>query len=130
VLVEGSWVVRHGQYYYLFYSGDNCCGPRADYAVMVARSNSAAGPFEKKADPIILQKRGRWIAPGHNSVITDAKGQDWIIYHASDVRHSRVNPGADINSRRVMLIDRIQWGDDGWPVIDGPSEEPSPAPAG
>ena len=35
VLVEGSWVIRHGGWYYLFYSGDNCCGPKANYAVMV-----------------------------------------------------------------------------------------------
>lgn len=135
VLVEGSWMIRHGDYYYLFYSGDNCCGPGANYAVMVARSKNAAGPFETLEQAkgwqhsIILQKRGRWIAPGHNSIVTDAKGQDWIVYHASDVHHSRVNLDADINSRRVLLIDRIHWSDDGWPEIDGPSEEPSPAPA-
>lgn len=135
VLVEGSWVVRHGDYYYLFYSGDNCCGPGANYAVFVARSKSATGPFQTLEDAkgwrssIILKKRGRWIAPGHNSTITDEKGQDWIVYHAADVRHSRINKGADINSRRIMLIDRIRWGDDGWPVIDGPSEEPTAAPA-
>ncbi len=46
VLIEGSWVIRHGGFYYLFYSGDNCCGVKADYAVMVARSRSATGPFE------------------------------------------------------------------------------------
>ena len=34
-LVEGAWVVRRRGYYYLFYSGDNCCGPKANYAVMV-----------------------------------------------------------------------------------------------
>ncbi|MFN3621066.1 glycoside hydrolase family 43 protein, partial [Sphingorhabdus sp.] len=28
-LVEGAWVVLHDGYYYLFYSGDNCCGPNA-----------------------------------------------------------------------------------------------------
>ena len=44
VLVEGSWVIRHGGYYYLFYSGDNCCGANANYAVMVARSRSATSP--------------------------------------------------------------------------------------
>ena len=72
VLVEGSWVMRHGDYYYLFYSGDNCCGAKANYAVMVARSRSATGPFETlekatgKAHSIILEKRGYWIAPGHN----------------------------------------------------------------
>jgi arabinan endo-1,5-alpha-L-arabinosidase len=135
VLIEGSWVVRHGDYYYLFYSGDNCCGPGANYAVMVARSKSATGPFETLEQAkgwrtsIVLEKRGRWIAPGHNSVVTDAKGRDWIVYHAADVRHSRVNTNADVNSRRIMLIDRINWSDDGWPVIDGPSEEPTAAPA-
>jgi arabinan endo-1,5-alpha-L-arabinosidase len=134
VLVEGSWVVRHADYYYLFYSGDNCCGPGANYVVMVARSKSAIGPFETLEhakgwrSSIVLEKRGKWIAPGHNSIITDARGQDWIVYHAADVRHSRVDPGADINSRRIMLIDRIHWADDGWPVIDGPSEEPTTRP--
>ena len=44
-----------------------------------------------KPHSIILEKRGRWIAPGHNSIITDAKGQDWIVYHAVDVRRPRVN---------------------------------------
>ena len=134
VLVEGSWVVLRNGFYYLFYSGDNCCGPGADYAVMVARSRSATGPFETmeqangRPHSIILKARGRWIAPGHNSIVTDAKGQDWIVYHAADVRHSRVNLSADVNSRRIMLIDRITWRD-GWPVIDGPSDEPTAAPA-
>jgi arabinan endo-1,5-alpha-L-arabinosidase len=133
VLVEGSWVIRHGGYYYLFYSGDNCCGPKADYAVMVARSRSATGPFETleqatgKPHSIILEKRGTWIAPGHNSVITDAAGQDWIVYHAVDSRRPREKASDDLNTRRVMLIDRIVW-KNGWPEIDGPSEGPRPGP--
>ena len=75
MLVEGI-VGRSAMaaYYYLFYSGDNCCGPKANYAVMVARSRSATGPFETleqatgKPHSIILEKRGNWFAPGHNSV--------------------------------------------------------------
>ena len=128
VLIEGSWVLRHSGYYYLFYSGDNCCGPKANYAVMVARSRSATGPFETKPQPIILQKSARWIAPGHNSVVTDRKGQDWIVYHAVDVNRPREKPGDDLNTRRIMLIDRIEWRD-GWPFIAGPSEHREPAPA-
>jgi arabinan endo-1,5-alpha-L-arabinosidase len=133
VLVEGSWVVARGGYYYLFYSGDNCCGPKADYAVMVARSRSATGPFETleqatgKPHSIVLEKRGKWFAPGHNSIVTDAAGADWIAYHAVDVNQPRVKPSDDVNTRRVMLIDRIDWSS-GWPVIDGPSAEPRPAP--
>ena len=45
-LVEAAWVIHHDGYFYLFYSGDNCCGPDAEYGVMVARSESATGPFQ------------------------------------------------------------------------------------
>ena len=133
VLVEGAWVIRRGGWYYLFYSGDNCCGPKANYAVMVARSRSAVGPFETleqatgKPHSIILEKRGDWIAPGHNSIITDAAGHDWIVYHAVDTRHPREKPADEPNTRRVMLIDRIFW-KNGWPSIDGPSDARLAAP--
>jgi arabinan endo-1,5-alpha-L-arabinosidase len=133
VLVEGSWVVRRGGYYYLFYSGDNCCGAKADYAVMVARSRSALGPFQTLEQAggaphsIILAKSARWIAPGHNSVVTDGAGQDWIVYHAVDVNRPRGKASDEVNTRRIMLIDRIQWRN-GWPVIAGPSNAPLPAP--
>ncbi|MFL6843321.1 MAG: glycoside hydrolase family 43 protein [Allosphingosinicella sp.] len=112
-LVEGSWVVRRGGFYYLFYSGDNCCGKDAHYAVMVARSRSATGPFEKLGHPI-LEASGHWLAPGHNSVIEDGRGRDWIVYHAVDTGH----PGEPVNTRRIMLIDRLVW-KEGWPVVAG-----------
>ena len=133
VLVEGSWVIRRGGYYYLFYSGDNCCGPKANYAVMVARSKSATGPFETleqvtgKPHNIILEKRGHWIAPGHNSIVTDRSGRDWIVYHAVDTRRPREDPADELNTRRIMLIDPIVWRN-GWPVIEGPSSGRRNAP--
>ena len=122
VLVEGAWVERRNGLYYLFYSGDNCCGAKANYAVMIARSRSATGPFETleqaKGTPhsIMLAKRGNWIAPGHNSIATDERGNDWILYHAVDARQPRTKPADEINTRRVMLVDRIDWRD-GWPVV-------------
>lgn len=134
VLVEGSWVIRRHGFYYLFYSGDNCCGPKAHYAVMIARSRSATGPFETleqatgKPHSIILEQRGHWIAPGHNSVVTDAARHDWIAYHAVDSRKPREKATDELNTRRVMLIDRIRWVNC-WPVIDGPSATPKSAPA-
>lgn len=133
VLVEGSWVVRHGGYYFLFYSGDNCCGPKANYAVMVARSRRATGPFQTlqratgKQHSIILEKSWRWIAPGHNSVVTDKAGQDWIVYHAVDALRPRTQPSDELNTRRVMLIDRIVW-KNGWPEIAPPSDKRQAAP--
>ena len=134
-LVEGAWVVLRGGYYYLFYSGDNCCGPKAHYAVMVARSRSATGPFETLAaatgatNSVILEANGAWIAPGHNAIVTDARGDDWIVYHAVDARRVRAKDSDEVNTRRIMLIDRIEW-IDGWPRVAGasPSSGPRRAP--
>jgi arabinan endo-1,5-alpha-L-arabinosidase len=133
-LVEGAWVVRRGGYHYLFFSGDNCCGPNAHYAVMVARSRNATGPFEMPpadmAGGVILARRGIWIAPGHNAMVEDGRGDHWMLYHAVDSRRPRANAGAEINTRRVMLLDRIVWRD-GWPRLegDGPSSGPRSRPA-
>jgi arabinan endo-1,5-alpha-L-arabinosidase len=133
-LVEAAWVIRHGDYYYLFYSGDNCCGPHAEYGVMVARSRSATGPFETLEEArgvphsLMLFRCERWLAPGHNSIITDKAGDTWIIYHAIDVNRPRQRQEDDINSRRILLIDKIEWRD-GWPHVGTPSAGDMPAPA-
>ena len=132
-LVEAAWVIRHDDFYYLFYSGDNCCGPDAVYGVMVARSRSATGPFETLEDAkgvphsLMLYKSERWLAPGHNAIVTDKAGQVWIVYHAIDVTRPRQRQEDEINSRRILLIDRIEWRD-GWPFVGTPSHELSSAP--
>ena len=133
VLVEGSWVIRRGGYYYLFYSGDNCCGPDAEYGVMVARSRSPTGPFETLEQAkgvrhsLMLSRNGRWLAPGHNCIVTDKAGAAWIIYHAIDVNRPRQRQEDEINSRRILLIDKIEWRDR-WPWVGTPSAGPQPAP--
>lgn len=99
-LVEGAWVVRHdGYYYYLFASGDNCCGAAAHYCVFVARSPSAMGPFTIQPRPANLVVEGDY------------------------------KPSDDVNTRRVMLLDSIEW-KSGWPVLRGvhPSSGQRPAP--
>lgn len=132
-LIEGAWVVRRGGWYYLFYSGDNCCGEQAHYAVMVARSRSATGPFQTMADATrrpevtVLARSPRWNAPGHNSIFTDARGRDWMFYHAIDpAKPKRADGDGD---RRVMLMDRVTY-KNGWPVVAGgaPSAGPRPGP--
>lgn len=126
-LVEGAWVIWREPYYYLFFSGDNCCGPNIHYAAMVARSRSATGPFEILPGTI-LARTDRWIGPGHNSVVRDAAGTDWIVYHAVDAGRPRTRPQDDVNTRRVMLIDRLVW-ENGWPRAAGPSEGAQAGPA-
>ncbi len=117
-LVEGAWVIFRSGTYYLFYSGDRCCNSNANYALMVARSSDALGPFELLGAPI-LESSAEWFAPGHNSVIADDAGADWILYHAV-----RAAPA------RAMLLDRLVYRD-GWPRIEGdqPSHTPMQRPA-
>lgn len=130
-LVEGVWVTRRNGYYYLFYSGDNCCGPKAHYAVMVARSTRATGPFELRPRPLylVVEANKLWMAPGHNAVMEDDAGEHWILYHGVDRQRPRTKPTDDINTRRVLLMDRLQWRD-GWPEVagKGPSSGEQPAP--
>src|SRR5690606_8585959 len=72
-LIEGAWVDYHNGKYYLYYSGDNCCGAEAHYAVMVARADHAMGPFKSYGEinntgnSVILERNNQWLAPGHNS---------------------------------------------------------------
>ncbi|MGI4743259.1 MAG: glycoside hydrolase family 43 protein [Janthinobacterium lividum] len=124
-LIEGSWVHYRAGWYYLFYSGDNCCGPDARYAVLVARARYATGPYQTLAQATgtagtILTEDARWQAPGHNSLITDANGQDWLLYHAIDRQQPTFDALNDEQgySRRVMLLSKVTYTDDGWPVVE------------
>jgi arabinan endo-1,5-alpha-L-arabinosidase len=130
-LVEGVWVIRRHGYYYLFYSGHNCCGPDAHYAVMVARSKKATGPFELRPRPLylVVEASEQWLAPGHNTIIQDDAGEDWILYHAIDRKNHRISHDHHVNSRRVLMLDKIVW-NDGWPEVAGkvPSHRSQPAP--
>ena len=62
----------------------------------------------------------RWKGTGHNSVVRDEAGQDWIFYHAIDP-NDLYNPGTEA-AKRPMLIDPLVY-HDGWPEI----EESSPS---
>jgi arabinan endo-1,5-alpha-L-arabinosidase len=132
---EGAHVVRRGGYWYLFASTANCCaGPTTGYSVHVGRSKSLTGPFVDRegvpltasragGTPVLYQNGNRWIGAGHNAVVRDLAGQDWIVYHAIDRADPYLDGTEGINER-PMLIDRLDWFG-GWPVVRfgcGPSE--------
>lgn len=111
-VVEGPWVVHRGDQYYLFYAGNNFNSDR--YATGVARGPSALGPFTKLPEPI-LRSNHRWHGPGHGSVFTVA-GSDFFAYHAWEA--GRIDDEWDVSVHpRMMLVDRIEWREDGWPRI-------------
>jgi hypothetical protein len=66
-LVEAPFMFYHQGYYYLLYSGDNCCSRPPSYAVMVARSRNPLKPFTERSqvtshwgESTILHFNDRW----------------------------------------------------------------------
>ena len=124
---EGAYVVRHGRWYYLFASEANCCaGPTTGYTVFAGRSTSPRGPFTDRDGISLLASRvggtivvtpngNTWVGTGHNAVVTDLAGQDWLVYHAIDRRDPYLDEPFGIN-QRPMLLDRLDWVDD-WPTV-------------
>ena len=128
-LVEGAWIHPRGGEYFLFYSGNNCCSTGAHYAVMVARSTSGpSGPYVKLGNAtgsgsnVILSEgaAGFFTAPGHNSIITDDAGDDYMLYHAYK--------NGDLAGPRMLLMDRVSYDEAGWPRVGEPSSTPQAAP--
>ncbi|PYS81380.1 MAG: xylosidase [Acidobacteria bacterium] len=118
-LVEGPSVVRRGGWFYLFYSGNFCCGRECDYALGVARSRKLLGPWEKNPNNPILAGNDTWKCPGHGTVVADARGRYWLLYHA-------YQPKDFVYVGRQSLLDEVVWGADGWPTINhghGPSAQ-------
>ncbi|MEO6950404.1 MAG: family 43 glycosylhydrolase [Polyangia bacterium] len=111
-LVEGPALFRHGDWLYVFYSGNDCCGRDCNYALGVARAKSIAGPWEKSPKNPILGPNARWKCPGHGTVISAADGRTLMLYHAFD-------PVAFVDVGRQGLIDQVTFGADGWPIIAG-----------
>ncbi|MGI5191140.1 family 43 glycosylhydrolase [Promicromonospora sp. CA-289599] len=138
---EGAFVVKRDGWYYLMGSSANCCaGPVTGYSVYTGRSRSPLGPFTDHegvslnesrvgGTQVVAQNGNRWIGVGHHAVLTDAAGQDWMLYHAIDKDDAWLEEPGGVN-RRPTLVDRMDWVD-GWPVVNagaGPSEGPQPGP--
>lgn len=135
-LFEAPYVVEHAGHFYLFLSAGSCCaGINSTYQTLVGRSKSLLGPYldrdgrdlRRGGGTLILDANEKWVGPGHNAVLRDDAGNDWIVYHAIP-RADPLLPNTA--SRRPALIDRIEWVD-GWPVVHGgagPSHEPQTAP--
>jgi beta-xylosidase len=125
-VTEGSFILRRGEWFYHFYSGNACCGRACEYALGVARSRKLLGPWEKYSKNPIIAANGEWQCPGHGSVVETSDGRDFLLYHSYRRRGDTFNVG------REAVLDEIKWGADGWPVVNeghGPSTV-APAPLG
>ena len=114
--IEAPFIVRHDRYFFLFTSWDLCCrGLKSTYKTMVGRSKEVTGPYEDATGKLLTEGGGtalllpnsRWLGPGGESVLTDARGsagQDIIVFHAYDA----------MTGKPSLQISTIDWAG-GWP---------------
>ena len=118
---EAPYILKRGDYYYLFCSTGTCCdGLNSTYTTVVARSTSLFGPYvnaegksmlEGRNHEVVILKNEDFVGTGHNAeIVQDDAGNDWIIYHAYV---------AGVDQGRVICLDRLYWDEDGWPYVLG-----------
>jgi arabinan endo-1,5-alpha-L-arabinosidase len=125
---EGSYMIRHDGYYYLFVSYGDCCkGVGSTYEILVGRSQSITGPFLDPNSTAMTNGGGMelqgstdgMIGPGSLSIALD--GSTYLMdYHYYD---------AWAAGQPWLQVRRLYW-QGGWPVT-GAALVPVPgAPAG
>ena len=117
--IEAPFIVRRGNYYYLFTSWESCCqGVNSKYNIRVGRSKTVIGPYVDKSNKplmegggtLVLQGSGRWRGPGHNAILLVGK-KAYNVYHSYD---------ANNNGMPTLRISELVWDTDGWPISGGP----------
>lgn len=108
--IEGQSIIKKGDYLYMFYAGNACCGKGCDYQVGIARSKTMKGPWEKYKNNPILTGNERWKCPGHGTPI-ETKGHYYYLYHAYPAY------GFPYMGRSAILSELV-WDDNlGWPTF-------------
>lgn len=117
---EASYLIKEGNYYYLFVNRAHCCkGPYSTYYIVTGRSVSPTGPFFDKnginlrgsdntaGGTTVMVTSGRYIAPGHFGLLRD-NGRNLVSTHYYD---------GDYYGEPKLDIADMRFTDDGWPVI-------------
>jgi beta-xylosidase len=109
--MEGQYLYKKGNWYYLIYSIRGCCGAGSDYAVCVARSESLGGPYEKYAANPILQGDGETVLScGHGTAVVTPAGESFYLFHA-------YLKGAGFYNGRQAFLKELAVKEDGWPYF-------------
>ena len=112
-VIEGADIVKKDGWFYMFYSGNACCGRSCNYALGVARSKTLLGKWEKNPANPILAANDVWQCPGHGTIVKTPDGADYLLYHAYRKRADAFNIG------REALLDKVEWTKDEWATING-----------
>ena len=118
---EGSYLHKHGKYWYLFVSSGNYTNHT--YQLKVGRAKKLTDDFVDKegklmkegfATTVLHSDEGdKFYGPGHCGEIFKTKdGGEYIFYHCH-VAGSR-RPGS-----RPLFLSPIKWDKEGWPYVEG-----------
>lgn len=111
--IEAPYIIRRGNYYYLWVAFDKCCnGAASTYRIMVGRSTSVTGPYVDRNGRQMMQGGGTQVlashgsihGPGHMAVFADVDA-DVLVYHY-------YNDGG----AALLGINLLRY-EDGWPVV-------------
>lgn len=115
--IEAPFIMRHGDYFYLFVSWDYCCqGKKSTYRVAVGRSKNVDGPYvdsqgramtDGGGDILIEGDKTLFEAIGHCAAY-NINGEDLFVSHGYYIPR-------DGNS--ILVQRHINWTADGWPTL-------------
>lgn len=110
--VEGPFVIRQGNTYFLFFSGNDW---EDNYGMGYATSTSPMGPFTAYSGNPIVKGNSHVFGPGGGSIVQGTAGTLWLAYHAW--------PGATGRSsdKRNLRIDPLTWNGTSFSVTVTPS---------
>lgn len=119
--IEAPYIIRRGDFYYLFASFDSCCqGANSTYNTVVGRSTSPTGPYVDREGRQMLQGGGtlvlasgqgtgsRFVGRGHVAILRETD-RDYIVYHAYDTQR---------NGLPTLQMQPLAWSADGWPTAE------------
>ncbi len=115
--IEAPFILRHGDYYYLFVSWDYCCqGMKSTYRVVVGRSKQIDGPYYDHegiamyaggGKPVIEGDKREYEAAGHCAAYHFGDG-DLFVCHGYAMA---------LDGQSVLIQKRVRWVDE-WPVLE------------
>lgn len=112
--IEAPFVLRHGDYYYLFVSFDFCCrGERSTYKTVYGRSKKVEGPYldQKGQDmahgggTLLYGPNEDYFGVGHNAVYDLDDGRTLFVSHAYEKAY---------NGRSKLFLRELHFDADGW----------------
>ena len=105
--IEAPYIVREGDYYYLFVNRGACCkGADSTYYVQVQRATSVTGPYSGTRT-VLANIDANFKGPGHVGVLKQ-DGCQFVSTHYYDT-----NDGGNAK----LQFHKMSYDADGWPVL-------------